>query len=273
MPVMIAQNFDVPGGVVNGCAGTLVEVRYELGADGKRYATSCIIDAPDTTPGIMPELPLQHVAIMRDTVQIKFKHPHSGSTVSIKRAQLPILPAFSITAHKAQGKTLTRCVVNFTSCKGSESPYVMVSRVTSLEGLVILSPFTKDKISCRQNEDLRLEFRRLKYLALTTIKTYGTATEMAQATREIKASFNDPQTVDDERDGSDACDRVIRIQRANAVLTAPITRTRLPLSAPMPASQAHGSLISRARRQKKRLLDDTTAPQPATKRRKTDRAP
>jgi hypothetical protein len=29
------------------------------------------------------------------------------------------------------------------------SQYVMVSRATSLEGLVILSPFPKDKICCR----------------------------------------------------------------------------------------------------------------------------
>ncbi|KAJ7168754.1 hypothetical protein C8R46DRAFT_853884, partial [Mycena filopes] len=73
-----------------------------------------------------------------------------------------------ITAHKAQGKTLQACVVNFSSCKGSKSPYVMVSRVTSLEGLVILTPFSKDKICCRQNEDVCLEFRRLGYLALKT---------------------------------------------------------------------------------------------------------
>jgi hypothetical protein len=155
----------------------------------------------------------------------------------------------------------------------------MVSRVTSLEGLVILSPFTKDKISCRQNEDLRLEFRRLKYLALTTIKIHGTAGEAVQATREIKASFNNQPSVEADPDGtaepdaSDARDRVIRIQQANAVLTAPITRARLSLSAPMPAARSQGSSISRVRRQKKRLLDDTTSPQPATKRRKTDRGP
>jgi hypothetical protein len=34
MPVMISQNFDVPGGVVNGCMGKLVSVRYKVGEDG-----------------------------------------------------------------------------------------------------------------------------------------------------------------------------------------------------------------------------------------------
>ncbi|KAJ7165485.1 hypothetical protein C8R43DRAFT_816682, partial [Mycena crocata] len=73
-----------------------------------------------------------------------------------------------MTAHKAQGKTLQSCVVSFTGCRGTESPYVMVSRATSLEGLVILTPFSKDKICCRQSEDVRTEFRRLRYLALST---------------------------------------------------------------------------------------------------------
>ncbi|KAJ7157746.1 hypothetical protein C8R46DRAFT_827434, partial [Mycena filopes] len=70
MPVMISQNFDVPGGVVNGCVGKLVSVRYEVGADGKRYALSCVVEAPDTTPGIIPELPNHHVVSLRDTVQL-----------------------------------------------------------------------------------------------------------------------------------------------------------------------------------------------------------
>ncbi|KAJ7733455.1 hypothetical protein B0H16DRAFT_1220667, partial [Mycena metata] len=73
-----------------------------------------------------------------------------------------------MTAHKAQGKTLPACVVNFTGCKGSESPYVMLSRATSLDGVVILTPFAHERIACRQNEDLRQEFRRLAYLALQT---------------------------------------------------------------------------------------------------------
>ncbi|KAJ7086284.1 hypothetical protein C8R43DRAFT_832243, partial [Mycena crocata] len=73
-----------------------------------------------------------------------------------------------ITAHKAQGKTLKACVVNFTACFGTESPYVMVSRVTSLEGLVILTPFAKSVIQCHQSADVRNEFRRLRYLALKT---------------------------------------------------------------------------------------------------------
>ncbi|KAJ7779032.1 hypothetical protein B0H16DRAFT_1300384, partial [Mycena metata] len=74
MPVMISQNFDVEGGVVNGCTGTLISVRFRPGPDGRRYPLSCVIEAPNTTPGIIPDLPVHHVVSLKDTVQIKFKH-------------------------------------------------------------------------------------------------------------------------------------------------------------------------------------------------------
>ncbi|KAJ6487221.1 hypothetical protein C8R47DRAFT_518325 [Mycena vitilis] len=63
----------------------------------------------------------------------------------------------------------------------------MVSRATSLEGLVILTPFPKDKICCRQNEDVRVEFRRLRYLELKTTITHGTEQEAVSASAETAA--------------------------------------------------------------------------------------
>ena len=58
---MISQNFDVPGGVVNGCSGTLKSVRSRLDEKGRRHAISCVIEAPDTTPGIIEGLSDHHV--------------------------------------------------------------------------------------------------------------------------------------------------------------------------------------------------------------------
>jgi hypothetical protein len=288
MPVMISQNFDVPGGVINGCTGKLVSVRYQLGPDGKRYATSCIVDAPDTTSGILPDLPNHHVVSLRDTVNLSFMHPHSKATVTVKRTQLPIVPAFAITAHKAQGKTLTACVVNFTGCRGTESPYVMVSRATSLEGLVILTPFPKNKICCRQNEDIRAEFRRLKYLALKTTLMHGTKEEAAYAAKEICASFSAPSNAPSSEvdtavpsDSEDVYMRLDRLQRSNAVLSAePTIRPgRVPINTPRPqppstaaAGPSQGHLvflppISRPPVTRKRRLDDTSPPKVTKKRR------
>ncbi|KAJ7443997.1 hypothetical protein FB451DRAFT_1413361 [Mycena latifolia] len=142
-----------------------------------------------------------------------------------------------MTAHKAQGKTLENCLVNLTGCHGTESPYVMLSRATSLEGLVILTPFSKDKICCRRSEDTRIEFRRLEYLALRTVMQYGTDTEASWASEVIERSYGagaqarEPPVVRTE--GVDAGKAVNRLQRANAVLTAPIApirRGKLPVT-------------------------------------------
>lgn len=282
MPVMVAQNFDVQGGVVNGCTGKLVSVRYKLGADGKRYALSCVVEAPDTTPGIIPGLPDHHVVALTDTVSMAFEHPHSRKTMTVKRTQLPILPGFAMTAHKAQGKTLPNCIVNLTGCQGTEAPYVMLSRVTSLEGLVILTPFSKSKICCRRSEDARTEFRRLEYLALRTIMAYGTPVEATQAAQEIARSYSaaahiEPPAV--PTDGADVVRMVNQLQRSNAVLTAPVRLVKLPTtsegiaraaaqacagpSVPIASSSVSSALrVPQASRKtvrlKKRKLDDTT---------------
>ena len=71
----------------------------------------------------------------------------------IKRTQLPIAPAFAMTAHKAQGQTFNKVIIDLESCKGTESPYVMVSHVTSLNGLLILQTFKFSKIKCHQSQD------------------------------------------------------------------------------------------------------------------------
>ena len=169
MPVMISQNYDVEGGIVNGCTGILKEIRYQTDSEGNRYATSCVVESESITGKQLPMLPPKHAAIIQDTTDLNFIHPHSGKRCKIKRTQLPILPAFAMTAHKAQGQTLKKVIIDLDNCRGTESPYVMVSRVTSLEGLLILRPFRSSKIKCRQSEDVRNEFKRLDRLRTLTI--------------------------------------------------------------------------------------------------------
>ncbi|KAJ7886398.1 hypothetical protein B0H14DRAFT_2338219 [Mycena olivaceomarginata] len=67
-------NFDVPGGVVNGCSGTLKSVRYRLDAKGRRHAISCVIKAPDTPPGVIEGLADHHVVALEDIITV-FRPP------------------------------------------------------------------------------------------------------------------------------------------------------------------------------------------------------
>ena len=168
MPVMITQNYDVEGGIVNGCTGILKKIRYTTDSNGNRYALSCVVESPTISADPLSTLPKHHAVVLQDTIDLKFRHPHSGKNCQIKRTQLPITPAFAMTAHKSQGQTMKKVIIDLEGCRGTEAPYVMVSRVTSLEGLLILRPFNYAKISCHQSQDTRNEFKRLNNIRLKT---------------------------------------------------------------------------------------------------------
>ncbi|KAI0750596.1 hypothetical protein BC629DRAFT_1263574, partial [Irpex lacteus] len=74
-----------------------------------------------------------------------------------------------ITAHRAQGQTYSQVVVDLQSTNSVEAAYVMVSRATSIQSLLILRPFELRRIRKRQlMTPLKREMRRLQILALQT---------------------------------------------------------------------------------------------------------
>jgi hypothetical protein len=109
----------------------------------------------------------------------------------MKCTQLPLVPAFAMTAHKAQGKTMDAIVVDLESTCGTESPYVMISRATSLDGVFILRPFWKKVIQCCPSQDVRNEFKRLDVLAHQTKMKYGTPDEASEAQRYLVENFSE----------------------------------------------------------------------------------
>ena len=62
----------------------------------------------------------------------------------------------TMTVHKVQGHTMGRVIVDLAGCTGTESPYVMVSRATSLDGLLVLRDFNHKQIAKRRSEELEL---------------------------------------------------------------------------------------------------------------------
>ncbi|KAK0435100.1 uncharacterized protein EV420DRAFT_1232332, partial [Desarmillaria tabescens] len=73
-----------------------------------------------------------------------------------------------MTAHKSQGRTLSHAIIDISSCTGTEAPYVMASRVKSLDGLLVIRWFPEGKIQVRPSQDLRLENTRLHILSQQT---------------------------------------------------------------------------------------------------------
>src|SRR5882762_6245073 len=95
---------------------------------------------------------------------MSFTHPYSHKHCIIKRRQIPLLPAFALTAHKVQAQTLDKAIIDLNSTWGTESPYVMISHVRSISDLLILRPFSFSRISSQQSQELREEMTRLEQL-------------------------------------------------------------------------------------------------------------
>ena len=71
---------------------------------------------PDTSEMKLSNLEIGEVAVLEDSCAMCFVNPHSGKRCSIKRTQLPIVPAFAITGHKSQGRTLEATIADIQSC-------------------------------------------------------------------------------------------------------------------------------------------------------------
>ena len=99
---------------------------------------------PESDNAPLPESSPHEIPILQDTMSFTIQNPYNNERILIQRTQVPIIPAFAMTAHKTQGQTMTRAIIDLTMCCGTQAPYVMVSQVTSLEGLLILHPFKKD---------------------------------------------------------------------------------------------------------------------------------
>ncbi|KAF8240948.1 hypothetical protein L208DRAFT_1230915 [Tricholoma matsutake] len=112
-------------------------------------------------------------------------YPYTKKACTIKCTQAPLIPVFAMTAHHAQGQTLRHVIVDLESCRGAEAPYVMVSRATSLEGLLILQPFQMKKIMCQHSEDMHSEKAQLHRLNLSTCTQYGTPDKSQQVVEEL----------------------------------------------------------------------------------------
>ena len=195
MPVIVNQNFDIGSGLVNGSFGYLRDFRSQEDEDGIRSLKSCIVEIPDITCEPLPHLPPKHVAIIPDTVDMRpITHPASGKSCKMRRFQIPLTPGFAMTAHKAQGRTLPHVIVDFAGCRGTKSPYVMASRSTSLEGLLVMRSFNRSKISCHRSQEARDEFNRLNLARWQTIAIHGTHQEQASAREHLTVEGNDQST-------------------------------------------------------------------------------
>ena len=143
MPIAIDKNFNVAAGVVNGRYRTLRRIRYFTDREGRRYLKSCTVEIPGSDD---VDLPKHHFLIMPDTTELKFEHGKSHKCCTITWKRVPIEPGFAVKVYKARAQTMNRVIVDLTGC-ATEPPYVMVSRATPLDSLVVFRDFDARQIT------------------------------------------------------------------------------------------------------------------------------
>ena len=84
--------------------------------------------------------------------------------LKIVREQLPLAPAFAMTAHASQGQTLDAAIVDLMISKESspQTSYVALSRVRKAEDILIFRPFAREIFTRRRALGPELLIRRLR---------------------------------------------------------------------------------------------------------------
>ena len=105
-------------------------------------------------------LPPNHVPISVKTDAFKVtSYDKNGKKIkkSINRCHFPLVPRYSCTAHKSQGQTLQKAVIDLIpragqKCVGIEFAYVPLSRVRRLQDLTIMRPFDPSILNAKVND-------------------------------------------------------------------------------------------------------------------------
>ncbi|KAH9852943.1 hypothetical protein C2E23DRAFT_709153, partial [Lenzites betulinus] len=168
MKVMIRENIAFSKKLVNGAEGIVTDIVYEE-VDGVRYATVVYVRVAGAGK-ICDDLEDDIVPVFPESVHFKCTMNVGGvkTVKSVSRKQLPLLPAYAYTDYKSQGKSLTRAIVDIESANSLQGIYVMLSRVRSLEGLLVLRPFSVAKLCARLSQELRQELARIDVLVQRT---------------------------------------------------------------------------------------------------------
>lgn len=137
--VLLTKNLDQEKGLVNGSLGKIVAFDEQglpnVEWDGEGLAVT-------TVPIVTQEIEL--------------------SRCNVKMSYLPLLCAWAITVHRAQGMTLARARIHVKSMKTPALLYTALSRVASLQGLEIIGSVDEENIVA--NDQAVQFYKRLREL-------------------------------------------------------------------------------------------------------------
>ena len=168
MPVMVTSNIKTELGITNGTSGVVRFIHFK---DGEEISEETgihhldhqpdyvVVELDDVDVKPLDGLPPNHIPIAPMKKNFSVQVPgKKKEKVSINRSHFPLVPRFSCTAHKSQGQTLSKAIVDLVPVHGKtgnigiEFAYVPLSRVRRLDDLTILRPFDPSILKAPVNE-------------------------------------------------------------------------------------------------------------------------
>jgi hypothetical protein len=160
--------------ISNGSTGILLRV-FTSQYGGYDCADGAVVSFPGS-PLQLPGLPLGCAFIQ--PVHCTYSLPKEGSKKGaeeierFRRDQLPLEPAYAVTGHFAQGKTLPVVVASLKQ-RDPAASYVIASRATSRNGLFLMDEVTLNDLNRPLPRALRMEMKRLSALEHNTAVAEG----------------------------------------------------------------------------------------------------
>ncbi|CAF5226076.1 unnamed protein product, partial [Rotaria magnacalcarata] len=128
--------------------------------------TSLLVDQQPTMIPILPEQKTIKIDPKSFVTPTQKRLLNNKTSITICRTQLPIVPAYAMTIHKCQGKTLPCGVIDLVPPPYAKfdlaNVYVPISRFTSANTMVILRHFPRSILNQKPHPDLVIELERLK---------------------------------------------------------------------------------------------------------------
>lgn len=124
----------------------------------------------DLEPSVLPIFPLERSITLKG--------------YSVRRTQVPMCPAFSLTDYKVQGSTLVAAILDLKddpTIRGQDrhrkfcSMYVQLSRLRSSKGLHLLQKLDMQDLQFRPDPRLLTEMQRLQDLEKETVAAWREA--------------------------------------------------------------------------------------------------
>lgn len=154
MRCMITENISMRHGIVNGSLGTVRHLVWPIGSNAQTDIPQAIlveIDGYDVNfPAIVHQAnpQIRCVPIFRTQFRVQ---AHC-------RLQFPIIPAYALTVHKSQGSTLDKVVLDLSKRDfAAGMTYTALSRVRSLNDLILSQPISQDKFTSNSHNSNVLE--------------------------------------------------------------------------------------------------------------------